>query len=43
MLSESNTKLKELETDLNTAVQHKTKEIKKQIKDRLVCDSAPNQ
>ena len=43
MLNESNTRLRELETDLNTAVQHKTKEIKKQIKDRLVHDSKPNQ
>ena len=43
MLNESNTKLKELETDLNTVVQYKTKEIKKQVKDRLVHDSAPNQ
>ena len=43
MLNESNTRLKELETDLNTAVQHKTKEIQKQINDRLVHDSKPNQ
>ena len=43
MLNESNTRLKELETDLNTAVQHKTKEIQKQINDRLVYDSKPNQ
>ena len=43
MLNESNTRLRELETNLNTAVQHKTKEIKKQINDRLVHDSKPNQ
>ena len=43
MLNESSTRLKELETNLNTAVQHKTKEIKKQINDRLVYDSKPNQ
>lgn len=43
MLNTSNTRLKELETNLNNVVYHKTKEIKKQIKDRLVSDSAPNQ
>lgn len=43
MLNESNTRLKELETNLNSTVQHKTKEIKKQINDRLVHDSKPNQ